>query len=66
MMRYLLLLSIFFIGCAPNAYKSLMPTNVDEDCILRFVPEWNRTLYKAEIDVIGNHLTGIIIIKKRN
>ena len=37
---------------------------MNKDGILRFKPEWKRTLYKAEIDVVGNHLSGIIFIKK--
>jgi hypothetical protein len=34
------------------------------NCIEKFRPSFQRTLYKAEVDVVGNHLSGILFIKK--
>lgn len=63
-MRYLLILSIIFFSCAPRAYKNLTLSNADAACVSKFVPKFERSLYKADIEVAGNYLSGILLIKK--
>jgi hypothetical protein len=64
-MRYLLLSSwlLILFGCS-SAYKNLQKTTGDLNAINKFKPAINVVLYKAEINVIGNYLSGLLLIKK--
>ncbi len=67
-MRYLLLSSFclgVLFGCK-SSYKSLQPTTVNNSkgCIEKFKPQFTRTLYKTQVDVVGKHLSGILLIKQ--
>ncbi|MEO6669721.1 MAG: hypothetical protein ABIN36_09620 [Ferruginibacter sp.] len=64
-MRYLLLSSSLFIlfGCS-SPYKHLQKTTGDINAIDKFKPIISVVLYKAEIDVMGNYLGGLLLIKK--
>jgi len=63
-MRYLILSSCLFLltGCSV-AYKNLQPTTGDINSIQKFRPNLKLALYKAEVDVIGHHLSGLLLIK---
>jgi hypothetical protein len=63
-MRYLLLSSCIFIlaGCS-RVYKNLRPLTGDTNYIEKFKPDFNVALYKAEVDVAGHHLSGLLLIK---
>jgi len=63
-MRYLLLSSCILIlaGCT-SVYKNLQPATGDINYIEKFRPDFNVALYKAEVDVIGHHLSGLLLIK---
>jgi len=63
-MRYLLLSScvLLFAGCA-SVYKNLRPAAGNISNIERFRPDFANALYKAEIDVVGRHLSGLLLIK---
>ncbi|HMJ45766.1 MAG TPA: hypothetical protein VK498_00455 [Ferruginibacter sp.] len=64
-MRCLLLSSclLFFIGCAP-AFKPLQAPPVDGSALKKFKPAFKVALYNTKVDVIGNHLSGLLLIKK--
>ena len=64
-MRCLLLSSLLLIlfGCS-SAYKNLQKTTGDVNAINKFKPAISVVLYKAEINVIGNYLSGLLLIKK--
>lgn len=62
-MRYLLISFLFLASCAPAAYKGLRPTQANKDCVLRFAPKTDRLLFKTNVDVVGNHLSGILFVK---
>ncbi|HTK18825.1 MAG TPA: hypothetical protein VL442_04910 [Mucilaginibacter sp.] len=63
-MRYLLLNSCFFIlvSCS-SVYKNLQPSVGDVSNLEKFRPDFNRALYKTEVDVVGHHLSGLLLIK---
>jgi hypothetical protein len=63
-MRYLLLGSCLFIlaGCS-SVYKNLQPATGDINYIEKFRPDFKNALYKAEIDIISHHLSGLLLIK---
>jgi len=63
-MRYLLLSSCLFLlaGCS-SVYKNLQPATGDINVLQKFKPNFKSVLYKAEIDVVGHHLSGLLLIK---
>jgi hypothetical protein len=65
-MRFLLLSSFVCVMFAcKSAYKTLQPISVESgNCVQSFQPHFTRNLYKAQIDVVGNHLSGLLLIKQ--
>lgn len=63
--RYLLSGSLlfFFLGCSP-VYKQMQTTTGDISVLEKFKPAFSVALYKTEVDVVGNHLSGLLLIKK--
>ena len=64
-MRYLLSSSclLLLFSCS-NAYKNLHRTSGDINVAQRFKPLFSVALYKAEINITGNYLSGLLLIKK--
>lgn len=58
------LLALLLASCAPKTYKSLQSLNGNADCIAAFLPKYERVLYRTTVDVAGNHLSGILLIKE--
>ncbi|WP_300602563.1 hypothetical protein [Niabella sp.] len=64
-MRFLLFVNLLLFGsCAPAVYKKLQPAAGDTGCIAAFKPHIRRALYQASVDVAGNHLSGLLLIKQ--
>lgn len=63
--RYLLSGSclFFFLGCSP-VYKQMETATGNIGGLAKFKPAFSVALYKAQIDVVGNHLSGLLLIKK--
>src|SRR6186997_3182310 len=63
--RYLLSgsLLLFFFGCSP-VYMQMQTTTGNISGLAKFKPVFNAVLYKTEVDVVGNHLSGLLLIKK--
>ena len=51
-------------SCAPVAYKKLQQTEGNAHCIQQFKPDIQRALFQTSVDVVGNHLSGILVIKQ--
>ncbi len=64
-MRYLLLSSCLaiFMGCSP-AYKQMQVASGDVTVLQKFRPVFTVALYNTQVDVAGNHLSGLLLIKK--
>jgi hypothetical protein len=52
-----------FTGCTP-AYKKMQPTKGDVRCLEKFKPAFTVALYNTQVDVVGRHLSGLLLIKK--
>ena len=64
-MRYLLLSScLFIVVSCTSVFKGLQKTTGDINAIQRFKPVYTVALYKAEVNVMGNYLSGLLLIKK--
>ncbi|HEY0742505.1 MAG TPA: hypothetical protein VGD40_13615 [Chryseosolibacter sp.] len=61
-----MLSSILFVlaGCASD-YKGLKVVTVDQECLSRIKPvALNTAWYDAGIDVVGKHISGLLLIKE--
>ena len=63
--RYLLLSSCLFllVSCSP-VYQQMQTASGDYGELAQFKPAFSVALYKTEVDVVGNHLGGLLLIKK--
>ncbi len=61
---------LLFISCCcilqscSSLYSNLQKTQTDKTCLQKFKPEFKSALYSAKIDVVGKHLSGLVVIKK--
>jgi len=64
-MRYLLLISWLFVllGCSPT-HKQMQTATADVNILQKFKPAFGVALYNTTVDVAGNHLSGLLLIKK--
>jgi hypothetical protein len=63
-MRCLLFISCLFVLTAcSSSYKHLQKTQEDVSCIEKFKPDFSNALYYTEINVVGKHLSGLLVIK---
>jgi len=63
-MRYLLLGStIFLLAACSSVYKNLQPATGSFSQLKTLMPDVKLALYKAEVDVIGHHLSGLLMVK---
>lgn len=62
-MRYLLLSSFFLLGGCASQYKQLQKIDGDAQCIEKFKPRITTALYNTQVNVIGNHLSGLLVMK---
>ncbi len=64
-MRYLLLSScLFLLFACSAAYKQMQSATGDINGLQKFKPVFNVALYNTHVDVMGNHLSGLLLIKK--
>lgn len=63
--RYLLSGSclFFFMSCTP-VYRQMQTTTGNISGLAKFKPAFSVALYKTQVDVVGNHLSGLLLIKK--
>jgi len=62
-MRYLLFISIIFLSACASQYKSLQNARGDISCIQKFKPVFVSALYNTQVNAIGKHLSGLLLIK---
>ena len=66
-MRFLLFISCIYMLAAysscSTAYKGLQRAKGENDCIASFKPVFTRALYNTNVNVVGKHLSGLLIIK---
>lgn len=62
---YLILSSSLFIvlSCSP-AHQQMQSASADVNLLQKFKPAFTVALYNTTVDVVGNHLSGLLLIKK--
>ncbi|CAN5819397.1 hypothetical protein BH11BAC4_BH11BAC4_12140 [soil metagenome] len=64
-MRFLLLSSsLFILGSCASVHKQMQPVAADISRLQKFKPAFTVALYNTKVDVVGNHLSGLLLIKK--
>jgi len=53
---------VLLLGCA-TANQSRQEVQAEVDCIKRFKPSFKSDLYNASVDVVGKHLSGLVLFK---
>src|SRR5688572_26009368 len=65
LMRYLLFsVSCFFCWSCASDYRYMEAVETNADCASRLAPkEFNTSWYHASVDVVGKHISGLLLIK---
>ena len=61
--RFFIFLSLFSLNTSCNQYRHLKRTPPVVNCIEKFKPSFQREEYKTSVDVIGKHISGLLLIK---
>ena len=61
--RFLIFLSLFSLNISCNQYRHLKRTPPDVNCVEKFKPIFLREEYKISVDVVGKHISGLLLIK---
>ena len=64
-MRYLLFASclIYLLACR-SPYRNLQASDGDINCVQKFTPVFSSALYNTSVNVIGKHLSGLLLLKQ--
>ena len=62
-MRYLLFINFIYLSSCASQYKGLQDATGDISCIQKFKPAFVSALYNTQVNVIGKHLSGLLLIK---
>ena len=61
--RFLISLSLFSLNISCNQYRHLKKAPPEVACIEKFKPAFLREEYKTSVDVIGKHISGLLLVK---
>ncbi len=61
--RYLIFLSLASLVFSCDPYRHMQKISSDPSCVYSLKPDFNHTMYKTSADVIGKHISGILLIK---
>ncbi len=63
MMKYLHLINAIMVfgACSQMAHQVTLP--IETPCFQSAVPEFSSALCDAGIDVVGNHISGLLLVK---
>ena len=63
-MRCLLISLLFVASACSSSYKHLQKTTGNINCLEKFKPDFSNALYYTQVNVIGKHLSGLLLIKQ--
>ena len=62
--RFLIFLSVVCMNFSCSQYCYMQKIHSEESCIWKFKPDFDRDEYKTSVDIIGKHISGILLVKK--
>ena len=63
-MRCLLISLLVVASACSSSYKHLQKATGDVGCLEKFKPDFSNALYYTQVNVIGKHLSGLLLIKQ--
>lgn len=63
-MKYLPLINLLFLFACSSSYKTLTPIEGNPGCLQKFKPTFTNNWYDANVDVMGNHISGLMLFKQ--
>lgn len=63
-MRCLLISLLVVASACSSSYKHLQKTTGDVGCLEKFKPDFSNALYYTQVNIIGKHLSGLLLIKQ--
>jgi hypothetical protein len=58
-------MGILILSSCSSTYKNLMPVATPvAGCVTKFKPQFTRTLYNTQVNILRSHLSGILFIKQ--
>lgn len=63
-MRFLWLSSLCCLCACTSAYKGAREAVPPRNCLDQFRPRFSKVLYTTSVDVVGKHLSGILLMKQ--
>jgi hypothetical protein len=61
--RYLIFLSAVCLIFSCDPYRHMQKISSDPSCVYSLKPDFNHVMYKTSVDVVGKHLSGILLFK---
>jgi hypothetical protein len=61
--RFLIFLSGVILNLSCNQYRHMQKIQSAESCVRKFKPDFNLVIYKTSADVVGKHISGLLLIK---
>lgn len=61
--KFLLFTDVIILTGCSSAYKALQPVQAGSACLQKFQPHFGADWYTAKVDVIGRHISGLLLIK---
>ncbi len=63
LLPFLLFLSCCTGGMSCSRYRHMKKIHTDESCLSKLKPDFTHVVYKTSVDVIGKHISGLLLIK---
>jgi hypothetical protein len=60
----LIFLSVFIFIDSCNSYRHMQKTESRENCVQKFIPQFDRVMYKTSADVQKIRISGLLLIKR--
>jgi hypothetical protein len=64
LIRFLIFLSTASLGLSCSQYRLLQKIQSDASCVKAFKPDLDHVVYRTSVEVVGKHLSGLLIFKK--
>ena len=61
---FLIFLNLVCLCISCNQYHHMQKVPSDETCIQKLKPDFHHVVYKTSVDVIGKHISGLLVIKR--
>ncbi len=62
--QFLIFLSLAAWCLSCNQYRHMQKVSSDQSCIQKLKPDLSHALYKTSVDVVGKHISGLLVIKR--